>query len=302
MKLSIHNIAQLLLINSEVFKSNGLNGKMPLVYFFFNYGAKYSKQQYSELAFEILEDVLMEELSAIEKHTGEANSKIASIGWSLIQFIENGYFESDDLEDILELIDNSAQADFEILIEKDIDINNLSDFIIHGHYILERVKLLKNNNPFLLKLNEALQSVLLKLDENYNLIINSGYLNHLLYIDFLKKSKPDSYKEFNHIKAPKVKETKENTFSSLINNKSYEVGIIFNELYFRDTELYKKNKLIVLKQIENDINKLMKSLLNKTNDYSLLFSKLIIQAIFLCRDNESKDQNLFLLGLFNNLK
>ncbi|GAA3563784.1 hypothetical protein [Snuella lapsa] len=135
-----HYLARFLLINTETVQDNGIKGKIPLLYFFFKYSRIYSKELYTEFAFEILEDILITELHTIENDIEKNNPKIAEIGWALMQFIEKGYFESDDLDNILAIMDKSVFREVKMLNKQDVLINHLPQLIVLGLYLVLRLR------------------------------------------------------------------------------------------------------------------------------------------------------------------
>lgn len=301
----IDTVANFLLVNSEVINKNGLEGKVPLIYFLFTYGESFSKEHYTNFAFEILEDLLIEVISKIEKHIPEANSNIAGLGWSLMKFIECDCFESDDLQDILKLIDSAVLLDLDVLIKKDVNIYSINDLIIHGHYLLERKSMLQKNKDLLAILNKSFNDVLLKLDKYCSLIDNIDYLNQALYLELIGYEMNDckNFQFTRYIQKHNIHENKQITFSSTITNLTNEVGLVFNELYFKDIDEFEINKAVLITEIESNVNALIHTLLKKEKDNNhQLFSKLIIQAIFLCKENRLKGDKFFLAGLFSNLK
>jgi len=152
----VHRVAQFLLINSEAIRGNHFNGSLSLIYFLFEYSRFFEKEDYSLFAFEHFETVLKQELSKIDKNSYDSYSGLAEIGWSLMKFIEEGYFESDDLEEILSMIDKIVFYEVEMLSRTSFELIYLPQLLFLGVYLEERSNLLVSHNDYLLETKEYL--------------------------------------------------------------------------------------------------------------------------------------------------
>lgn len=303
-------IPHFLLINSETVKTKGLCGKMPLLYFLFSYANTYEKQYYADFAFEILEDILVKELSIIENDKKEENSRIAGTGWSLIQFIEVGYFESDDLEDILSIIDKAVFLEVERVSRTDFEMSYMTQLINLGLYLISRVDLLKSNEKKFLEVKEYLFITFFELTSNISHLphekielfglcqaffkdkANHNMVSHFC-VDGIKKLNEIIPKNFNN-------QIIEN-YKTLLEQEKFETILSYN-LFFPD--LVKDSKVDFLNNIERYADKLIKTLYQSGNqEESNYFQKIMICAISMINYKEEIKTNSFefyLLGLLIN--
>ncbi|GAA3569496.1 hypothetical protein [Snuella lapsa] len=292
----VHKLTQFLLINAETFESNGVKGKLPLVYFFFKYAHVYSKEHYSEFAFEILEDILVHELFIIENGSKEECTEITGIGWVLIQFIYNGYFESDDLDDILSIMDKAIFREVERLSRTDFEVNFLVQLISSGLYLKSRTDLLKNDETKFLEAKEHLLISFFELSLNLPNIPKEKIELYGLCLSFLKDSFnhemvshfcKEGIKKLNELNSKKHNDLIVRNYETLLEDKRFEAVLAYN-LFFPET--IKKNKADLIKSIENYVDKLMEDLY-KNNDQK---QKSILQQLLICA--------ITMINNFNNIK
>jgi len=137
----IHSVAHFLLMNSEATRDSSLDGNMSLIYFFFKYSKVFQKEDYAVFGFEHLEAVLIQTLSKIDENKYDSYSGLAEIGWSLMKFVEEGYFETDDLEEILSMIDKIVFSEVEMLSRTNFEPIYLPQLLFLGLYLEERTNL-----------------------------------------------------------------------------------------------------------------------------------------------------------------
>lgn len=306
----IHKLAQFLLINSEAIPQKGLKGKMSLIYFFFTYSKTHSKKHYEHFAFEILENILMEELSIIENGKREANSEIAGIGWSLIKLIEHNYFESDDLEDILAIVDKAAFLEVERLSRTDFKSSYFIQLISLGLYLKERINLSKSNGVKVLEIKEYLLITFFELTTNIHLLpresmalfglcrvffdegANHKMVSHFC-VDGLKKLDKIFTEVYN-------KEIIEN-YKALLEKETFESILVYNSFFSDVVKNYMTDSLI---NIEDYANRLMKDLyLESEHGTNNNLQKLLVIGIYLKNQDkevEQKSFHLYLLGFLLN--
>ena len=171
----IETLANFFLVNSEVVKSNSINGKMSLVYFLFNYSKISSKECFSQFAFELLEDILKEELYKGQSTDEDFYSGITGIGWGLMIFIKEGFFESDDINEILEIIDNKVFFEIEDVSRTDFELIYIEKLIGLGLYLKERIALSTKNEIETLAIKEHLLIVMFELSSGINQISNKNH-------------------------------------------------------------------------------------------------------------------------------
>lgn len=148
-KTVLQEIAHFLAINSEAIGSNGLSGKMPLLYFFFTYSQKLEKQNYTDFAFEILEETLAEELREMQTSESQElpfNLATLQMGWSLQQFSTSGFFESDELNEILVPFDKMGLGEAELLVKSNPSAENIGRYVFIYSYLNERLWYWKNDD------------------------------------------------------------------------------------------------------------------------------------------------------------
>lgn len=309
----IDTVAHFLLINSEAFKSNGVKGKMPLLFFFFSYAKKYDKEHYSQFAFEVLEGVLIEELSTIENHQVEENSKMAGIGWSLIKFIEDDYFESDDLEDILSIIDRAVFLEVERLSRTDFEISYIIQLIGLGLYLKERIDLINENEVKILEIKEYLFITLFEINTNIKCIPVRNFELFELCKTFFndgithKIVAPFCIEGLNIINGltPKTHNKRIiKNYKVLLEKETFESVLVYNSFFCGIVKNYKTNSLI---NIEDYADKLIKNLyLEPENNTNNNLQRLLIFGIYLIyldKEVEQKSFQLYLLGfLFNSIE
>ena len=103
-----HAIVHYLILNSESIKSNYLNGRLSFIYFFFKYAEKYHKAHYSDFAFEQLKKIIASEFKKIRGDSENFDFKALEVSSALIEFNKLGFFESDDLNVLLQRFDTVA--------------------------------------------------------------------------------------------------------------------------------------------------------------------------------------------------
>ena len=218
----IHSVAHFLLINSEAIRDSYLDGNMSLIYFFFKYSKVFKKEDYALFGFEHLEAVLIHTLSKIDKNKYGSYSGLAEIGWSLIKFVEEGYFESDDLEEILAMIDKVVFSEVEMLSRTNFKLIYLPQLLFLGLYLEERSNLSTNSGEHFLESKEYLLICFFELEINIkkipienkellklcklfykngttNAIISHFYIKGLKTIEELLPSNDDDKVEYNLI-------------------------------------------------------------------------------------------------------
>uniref|UniRef100_UPI0010A5B4C0 hypothetical protein n=1 Tax=Flagellimonas onchidii TaxID=2562684 RepID=UPI0010A5B4C0 len=114
---TINNIAQYLMINIGVPLNNSLNGKLPLLYFLFKYGKIYGKEFYTNFALEKFGEILINEFSQEGNPPTDFYQGSLGIGWGLVKFIEEGFFEFDELDDTLSKLDAMVFREMDQKIE-----------------------------------------------------------------------------------------------------------------------------------------------------------------------------------------
>ena len=149
-RILLEEIAQFLCVNSEALRSNGLDGKMPLLYFLFAYGKQFQKQHYTDFAFEVLEECLSEEMIKIQSSsndTFDCNIATLELGWSLQKFIDIGFFKSDEMNEILIPFDTIALRRAEQSINRIPTKDTIEEYLFLATYLDDRVPAFEIDSP-----------------------------------------------------------------------------------------------------------------------------------------------------------
>ena len=303
-----HSLAQFLLINSESIKKNGLNGKMSLVYFLFKYATKFSKEHYSHFAFEILEDVLIEELSGGEVDSKNFHSSVSGIGWGLMRFIEEDFFESDDTNEILSMIDKTVYKGVNDLLNKELSLGAFEQLILLGTYLNKRILFLKENGEAFFLCKNKISDIsakivldikhvkkkdyiLLTVTKTYfeNSFISNLYLNKgLTYLDTIEKQ----------LEYLKINEA----YFSYVESNDYASAVVVDLLFSKKIKAIEKNRESLFQKIETVLDQYINDMYcaNVEQKKGVSINELIILMGFICGRLDFEKDTLFILGLISN--
>lgn len=148
------DIAQFLLINSTALKSQYLDGKMASCCFFFHYARQEQKRHYTDFAFEVLEELLSLELYHIREER-LYRAEVAGMGWALMQLEKLKFFESEDLDAILMVIDRAVFYETDRL-SKTGTSTDMVTLAITGLYLYERISRVHTDDRQYWELKESL--------------------------------------------------------------------------------------------------------------------------------------------------
>lgn len=283
----IHKATHTLVLNSELIKSNYLDGKLSLLHFLFCYAKKHNKPHYNNYAFETLEFILAKELSA----KAQINRiGIVGIGYGIIDFVEHSFFESDDIDEILSIVDHYAFTETERLSRTNFDDSYISDLALLGHYFLHRLKYVKKGTA-LLKLKEHLQVVFFELCYNPERIKTKDKHVAILCMDLFKKSMSDSY--VGHFSKKCYDESLSNSGTHIYKNLLIDLGMI------RENTTLDSGKLIneIEVQIQQRIKNLYSGKVNDVNDK--LLEILVLNNVLLNEDMGS--ELIYMINITNKL-
>lgn len=131
-------MAHFLLINSEAVPSKATDCNMSLPYFFFCYAQRYEKQHYANFAFELLQENLSQMLNNIQSREDSCLDAL-EMGWGLMQFVENDFFDSDELDEILLPFDTISIQETERLSRGTVSSDNVHELLLVACYFLARI-------------------------------------------------------------------------------------------------------------------------------------------------------------------
>uniref|UniRef100_UPI0014561682 hypothetical protein n=1 Tax=Flagellimonas onchidii TaxID=2562684 RepID=UPI0014561682 len=121
--------------------------KLPLLYFLFKYGKIYGKEFYTNFALEKFGEILINEFSEEGDPPTDFYQGSLGIGWGLVKFIEEGFFEFDELDDTLSKLDAMVFREMDQKIESDLgSVHGLLDFLGMGFYLRGRAGLAKKES------------------------------------------------------------------------------------------------------------------------------------------------------------
>ncbi|OED41733.1 hypothetical protein AB832_03245 [Flavobacteriaceae bacterium (ex Bugula neritina AB1)] len=160
------NIVHFLVINSEgVDIVKNPISKTAIIYFLFNYAYKYKKQHYTDFAFDLLQQSLSEIVNLSQKEK-DINPNSIWLGYGLMQFNNNGFFESYELDEILYSFDIISIRETERLSRGEFSTNNVYDLLSMANYLIDRMIYMGENTGYYLPVKEHLLIVLFELVHN----------------------------------------------------------------------------------------------------------------------------------------
>lgn len=127
--------AKLLIINSNNFNFNCFNDNMIFLHFLFQYSKKHDKNHYAEYAFDLLQDWLAFFFNCLNNSN---EIEAVKMGYCLMFFIRNGFFEADDLDEILSSCDEIVFKK-NIVRQKKNELLEIEELFFLTSYLKERV-------------------------------------------------------------------------------------------------------------------------------------------------------------------
>jgi hypothetical protein len=109
-----------------------IHGKMGIALFLYEYSRHSGKSAYRKFADGLLDEILR----SITKTSNDFENGLSGIGWATCYLMKNGFIDGDP-DDILEDVDNR--------IFLQILLNTESSLLGHGHYLIERLNLTRND-------------------------------------------------------------------------------------------------------------------------------------------------------------
>lgn len=188
----LERIAHFLCVNSETLPSNGLHGKMSLLYFFFAYAQKFKKQHYTDFAFEVLEEVLSDvlpKMQSVEDNNTPFNLATLEIGWSLQKFVSTGFFETDEMNQILIPFDSMAIYEAKFLIKKSPSSENINKFVFLASYLIDRIPDLSTEDPHYLAAKEYVSVIIQKVQQKSNALLKESHNSICLFQTLLDENR-----------------------------------------------------------------------------------------------------------------
>ncbi|ETN96138.1 hypothetical protein [Zhouia amylolytica] len=285
----IHNATQILLLNSEPIISNSKNGNLTFLNYLFCYAKKYNKPQYANYAFETLEFILVEELSVSSPvdHLGVIN-----IGYCIMDFMDNGFFESDDIDEILSIIDHYAISETERLSRTNFIDSYIPDLALLGFYYLSRLKY-ANNNEVHLRLKEHLQIVFFELYNASERLMEVNKYVRILCFELFEKTTLHPYVGHFSKKCHKVLISDPRSLTYTYKNLLIDLEII------QENEKLSSEELLV--EIEGLIPQRINSIYSgKGNDVkSKLIELVLLSNMLLIKEKDGKI--IYVLNMINEL-
>lgn len=219
-KVILEKTAHFLCVNSEALTLRGLKGEMTFLYFLFLYGKQLKKQHYVDFAFEVLEGHLREILSQLQmtvtNHTFDLS--MLEVGWSLQKFVAMGFFESDDMEEILIPFDEMAWQEAENLVSKQLSKKNLIPHILIANYLTDRLPSFEFVTPKSSTNGNYLEHIITTINNSTSLL--KEYPIHLLPLNGLSYKNQNTYQMifsllFSKQLLPSEKENKKIIYNEL---------------------------------------------------------------------------------------
>lgn len=288
------HIGHFLLLNSEVVDTLGMVDKMSLIYYCFSYGSRYEKQHYVEFAFEILQ----ENLSQISNDIKRFPSESIEIGYSLMRFLENNFFESEELDEILMPFDTIAIENAERLSRGRHSTNNIQELLMTASYLLERVKHLDKKAEHYPSIREHLLITFFEL--NHHTDVWAG--NSMVWITWMKLlfQKGIKNKETTHLAQKGLQKLNNNMLSDdkmvleqytlAKANGDLDLALLISLCFSEGAKHIAKNRYVLRESIEIQIAENMEQLYqNAADTTSLSMRRLIVYAIALLEWPVPKD-------------
>ncbi|NKI24946.1 hypothetical protein HCG49_00050 [Arenibacter sp. 6A1] len=289
------HIGHFLLLNSEVVDTLGMADKMSLIYYCFSYGSRYEKQHYVEFAFEILQ----ENLSQISNDIKRSPSEAIEIGYSLMRFLENDFFESDEIDEILMPFDTIAIHNVERLSRGRFSANNIQELLMMASYLLERVKHLDEKAEHYPSIREHLLITFFEL--NHHTDVCNG--NNMVWISWMKLlfQKGIKNKETAHLAQKGLQKLNNNKIISddkmvleqytlAKTNGDLDLALLISLCFSEGANHITENRYVLRESIEIRIAQNMEQLYqNVAATSSLSMRRIIVYAIALLQWPVPKD-------------
>lgn len=179
----IHQIAQFLKQEDVLNKEDSLSSQITILHFFFKYGNQYSKEEYSNLSFELIESILTSEVIINTKNRNKFS--FHGIGWGLMVFFKERFFEFDEFDEVLSIFDISVINSSRIICFSGFKPENTLELISLGIYLKERTNLPIDDDVKRLELKQVFFMVLYEIavvkmniiDNQIKLICNTFLLD-----------------------------------------------------------------------------------------------------------------------------
>ncbi|WP_136465401.1 hypothetical protein [Flagellimonas onchidii] len=271
----IKDLTKVLLSNLDEIKENSVNGKMFVANYLFNYREFQKDSTYEDELLEVIEIALDAEFSNIQNARLDFFTGITGLGWALVKLVRNGFFESSNLMDILNLVDSKVTAETEVLCKSTIiERHDLLKLLGAISYFIERIGLSNAKTPCDLRISQYLSMAIHEVSGNLrnndiedfwvlqlrNLVIkeclDEGVLEHLGYekirllkeslVQFDKKQISEYYFYFLENKQFLLALT----VRVLLEEGHYK-EIEEDKLFFDQIENYARNIMIQMKDAQN---------------------------------------------------
>ncbi len=304
----IHKIAQFLIINSNTVNTGSVTRKIPLIFFLFEYADKYSKELYSEFSFDLLEDELTEQLYNIKKNKKNEIISLPILGFALIKFVEQKYFESDDLEDLLSIIDKVVFKEVGALSRMRLEVDYFLHLLIYSIYLKERALLVKkyclDGFPEVKKfLLVAFYEILLTIEK---LPVKQIELLAMFQV-LISESSKENILDYQYLKALKLALIPKNkldfiftNFNSLKKRSRPEFIGVYNYLHSNLINKKYSNSIFNINSIH--IESLMRRLYKHNNESDTYLRLIMCSILFLSKEKKINEHKLdfYLLGILLN--
>ncbi len=307
-KKNLHEeAAHFILLNSEVVSKLKIKDKALLLYYLFHYAYKYRKQSYASFAFELLQETLSYVIIPLENKKIEPLSAV-EIGWSLLLFIEEGFFESDDLEDILNPLDEIAISKINSLSRGKFSSDSMDELLLIAFYFFYRIRHVDEKSEYTFIIKEHLSIAFFELTYHIK-DWNKRDVVWIMLMEFLFEKGLDREETVCTAKrgllqlesdiTPYKKEALE-LYSSARKNQKLSRALLLSHYFSEKIQEINNDKQILLKDIANQLNNNINqsNIIGDNNAHSIM-KRIIIQALALIDELESK--NLVVMIAVSNL-
>lgn len=286
----IHKAIQFLSINSEIIRKNTFECEICFIYLLFSYSKKFSKEYYNDYAFEILEEVFRNQLF-------KCNMNTVAMGYIFNHFIDDSFFESDEQEEIMRIVDEVAFKKVEEYSRTEFQSNYFEHLVLLGFYLKNRITFREQEDTYFLELKEYLLITFSELTLNISEINEEKDFNNMINckklfqdsqsIVFSREIAQQGIKDINTNLLLSIKKI-ENDYL-LHENPNNTLSLqYYNLIFSTSVGVYSLQKKKIKKENEVIIESTIHEL-KQTNLYSeKMIHKLLLSSLFLINDEATR--------------
>ncbi|MEP1488885.1 MAG: hypothetical protein ABJK28_10700 [Algibacter sp.] len=269
---------------------------MSLICFLFKFSKQFQNEDCYLFAFNLLEEILNEELNDLKKYEKHLPLKFVDIGWWLLKFKKENFFEFDeDIDSLLEAIDFTVIREVGRLSRMTFRTEFMRDLVFIGFYLNERIDHIKQNVIYFLKIKELTLITFFEISLHIDSISNINeklilqmkiFLENIANIPYLKHFSEEILKYLNNIQLFDLQESSNKKITLLLKGFNFKDSLdLLMALEKPSSVLQNTNK----SNLKIKIQKIQKQLCEtENNNKEILILELIVLGAFLCDNFNEK--------------